>query len=130
MYSEQAREKRDADLKAKGLDTTTVKASDTVPEGKKGLFGGLIHLPDKNAGANGSSKGKGKVDMSKSGGSGAKGGSTKGTTNKGGSTKGGSSRSGAAAKGGGAGAKGPNRQAPSRTAPAPQNRSKNKKKRK
>ena len=150
MYSEQAREKRDADLKARGLDTATVKASDTVPEGKKGLFGGLIHLPDKNAGANGSGKGKGKVDMAKSGsrsgakGSTPKGGSAKGGSAKGGSTKGGSAKGGSGSRAGGSGtksapttggangsgAKGPNRQAPSRTAPSPQNRSKNKKKRK
>jgi YidC/Oxa1 family membrane protein insertase len=144
MYSEQARERRDADLKSKGLDTP-IRPSDTVPEGKKGLFGGLIHLPDRNAGANGSSKGKGKVDMAKSGArSGSKGSTPKGGSAKGGATKGGSAKAGSGSRAGGSGtktapskggangsgAKGPNRQAPSRAAPSPQNRSKNKKKRK
>jgi YidC/Oxa1 family membrane protein insertase len=133
MYSESAKEARAADLKAKGIDTKVSRA-DTVPEGKKGLFGGLIHLPGRDeAPTNGSGKGSGKVDMAKSGarsgakGSSAKGGAAKGGTARGGSAKGGGAKGGAAAK---AGAKGPNRQAPSRTAPSPQNRSKNKKKRK
>lgn len=132
MYSESAKEARAAALKAKGIDTKVPTRSDTVGEGKRGLFGGLIQLPEKDgAGTNGAGKGKGKVDMAKSGarsGS-AKGGSTKGGSAKGGSAKGGSSGSGTA-KGGGSGAKGPNRQAPSRTAPSAQNRSKTKKKRK
>jgi YidC/Oxa1 family membrane protein insertase len=144
MYSETAKQARAADLKAKGIDTKVSRA-ETVPEGKRGLFGGLIHLPEKDdAGSNGSGKGKGKVDMTKSGArSGAKGGSSKGSSAKGGAAKGGSSRGGTAkgggAKGGaaagsgrakGAPAKGPNRQAPTRTAPSVQNRSKSKKKRK
>ncbi|QYG95307.1 YidC/Oxa1 family membrane protein insertase [Iamia sp. SCSIO 61187] len=130
MYSEDAKAAREAQLKAKGIDTK-VSRDETVPEGRKGLFGGLIHLPDRDAPAsNGASKGKGKVDMTKSGGrSGAgkgKGAAAKGSGGRATTTK-------APAKGGapkGAAAKGPNRQAPSRSAPSPQNRSKNKKKRK
>lgn len=158
MYSEDAKARREADLKARGIEPEKVSRSETVPEGKRGLFGGLIHLPEKeDAGTNGAGKGRGgKVDMTKSkagagakGGSGARAGSAKGGSARGGSAKGGANKGGAArggaakggggsskggsAKGGGAGgggAKGPNRQAPSRTAPSPQNRSKSKKKRK
>lgn len=148
MYSETAKENRAAELKAKGIDTKVSRA-ETVPEGKRGLFGGLIHLPEKDdAGANGSGKGKGKVDMTKSGartgskgsakGSSAKGGAAKGGGSRGGNAKGGGAKGGAAAGSGsangaapkGGGAKGPNRQAPTRTAPPVQNRSKSKKKRK
>lgn len=117
MYSEEAKATRAAELKAKGLEVDVPARPDTVSEGRRGLFGGLFQLPDKDgASTNGSGKGKGKVDMSKAGGRSSKGGTAKGGTAKGG------------AKGGGA--KGPNRQAPSRTAPSNQNRSKNKKKRK
>ncbi len=139
MYSESAKEARAKELRAKGIevDTKVADRNDAVPEGKRGLFGGLIHLPEKEtAGANGASKGKGsgkgsgkaagkpsgKVDMAK-----------KGTGSKASGSKGGSpARNGAAkAAASGNGAKSPNRQAPSRTAPASnQNRSKSKKKRK
>jgi YidC/Oxa1 family membrane protein insertase len=137
MYSEAAKEARAKELRAKGIevDTKVTNRNDAVPEGKRGLFGGLIHLPEKEtAGTNGSGKGSGKgagkgsgkVDMAKKGkGSkpgGAKAGSAKGA---------GPARNGAAkAAMGGNGAKSPNRQAPSRTAPTNQNRSKSKKKRK
>jgi len=152
MYSEEARAAREAELKAKGIDTKITR-SETVPEGRRGLFGGLIHLPEKDdaPATNGSGKGKGaKVDMSKSSRSGsgsgkggaARGGAAKnGSAGRGGSAKGGAAARGGAAKGGArasatktsgakAPAKGPNRQAPSRTAPPAQNRSKSKKKRK
>lgn len=150
MYSESAKEARAAELKAKGIeveDTKKISRKDTTPEGSRGLFGGLINLPGReDAGSNGSGKGKGKVDMTKSGArSGAKGGAARGGSGgRGGSAKGGNAaRGGAAAKSGapkggakgsqgkgGGGAKGPNRQAPSRSAPSAQHRSKSKKKRK
>lgn len=127
MYSESAKEARAAELKAKGIDTKVPSRAETVGEGKRGLLGGLIQLPERDgagsgSGANGAAKGKGKVDMTK--------GSARAGT-KGGASKGGSAKGGASAKSsGGTGAKGPNRQAPKRTAPSPQNRSKSKKKRK
>lgn len=159
MYSESAKEARAAELKAKGLDVATPSRADTVPEGRKGLFGGLLQLPDSDArGSNGSGKGGSGKGSSAKGGSG-KGGSAKGSGAKGapargkagaarggnakgggkvdmskkGSATAGSGARGGAAEGGaarGGNAKGSNRQAPTRTAPSPQNRSKNKKKRK
>jgi YidC/Oxa1 family membrane protein insertase len=129
MYSEDAKAARAAELKAKGLDVDVPARSDTVPEGKKGLFGGLIQLPDRDgASTNGSGKGssgKGKVDMTKSDDRRAKTGPTP-KRSAAGSTKKASTPTKKKASS-------PNRQAPSRTAPASasnQNRSKNKKKRK
>lgn len=129
MYSEEAKAARAAELRAKGLAVDVPSRSETVPEGRKGLFGGLIQMPEKDgAASNGAGKGgakarakgaggKGKVDMTKGG-----------ATSKGaaGARSGGARTSGGTKPTG----KSPNRQAPSRTAPSSQNRSNNKKKRK
>ena len=52
MYSEQAKENRAAQLKAKGIDTK-ISRSETVPEGKRGLFplgGSTVRLRRQRSG--------------------------------------------------------------------------------
>ncbi len=132
MYSDEAKAKRDADLRARGIevDKNAPSRADTVPSDRKGLFGGLIQLPDRGTGgsaANGS--GAKKTDLAKGPKGGAKAGGAKGGKGKGGAgTKGGGAKASTEAPAEG-GSTSPGRQAPSRTAPSPQNRSKNKKKR-